>query len=140
MHEGRFDVIACACNCQRVMMAGIARSIKALFPAAYEADCQTAKVERSKLGTCSFADCPTPSDVVTVVNAYTQFHWRGRGLKADYNAIRSCMAWIKANYPGKRIGLPKIGAGLAGGDWSIISAIIAEELSDEAVTIVEYQP
>lgn len=138
--QGQFDVIVHGCNCQCAMGAGIAKSIKALFPAAYKADCRTAKGDRSKLGTCSSAECPTPAGVVMVVNAYTQFHWRGRGVKADYEAIRSCMAWIKANCSGKRIGLPKIGAGLAGGDWPVISAIITGELADEDVTIVEYQP
>jgi O-acetyl-ADP-ribose deacetylase (regulator of RNase III) len=50
------------------------------------------------------------------------------------------MAWIKTNFSGERIGLPKIGAGLAGGDWSVILAIISEELASEDVTIVECRP
>ncbi len=50
------------------------------------------------------------------------------------------MEWIKKQYPGRRIGLPKIGAGLAGGDWPTIAAIIEEELAGEEVTLVEYQP
>ncbi len=50
------------------------------------------------------------------------------------------MGWIKKHYPGRRIGLPKIGAGLAGGDWPTIAAIIEEELAGEDVTLVEYQP
>jgi hypothetical protein len=33
-----------------------------------------------------------------------------------------------------------IGAGLAGGDWEIISAIINEELYGEDHTLVIYQP
>lgn len=50
------------------------------------------------------------------------------------------MEWIKKRYPGRRMGLPKIGAGLAGGDWPTIVAIIEEELAGEDVTLVEYQP
>ena len=46
------------------------------------------------------------------------------------------MRWIKQKYTGKRIGLPKIGAGLAGGDWNVIQKIIEEELPGENVTIV----
>jgi len=34
-----------------------------------------------------------------------------------------------------KVGLPKIGAGLGGGDWSIISKIIEEELGEFDVTI-----
>jgi O-acetyl-ADP-ribose deacetylase (regulator of RNase III) len=49
------------------------------------------------------------------------------------------MRWIRESCRGKRIGLPKIGAGLAGGDWSTIEAIIQEELAGENVAIVEYK-
>ena len=37
-------------------------------------------------------------------------------------------------------GLPLIGAGLAGGDWTIIEKIIEEETRGEYVTIVRYVP
>ena len=138
--QGEFEVIAHGCNCQCEMGAGIAKTIKLAFPEAYAADLRTEKGSRAKLGTCSCAECMTPSGAVTVVNAYTQFHWRGSGVKADYNAIRACMRWLGQHFGGKRIGLPRIGAGLAGGDWDHIFHIIQEELTDQDVTIVEYQP
>jgi len=50
------------------------------------------------------------------------------------------MKWIKEHFEGKRIGRPKIGAGLAGGDWGRISQIIDEKLTGEDVTLVEYRP
>lgn len=40
---GDFDVIIHGCNCQNTMGAGIAKSIKKQFPAAYDADLVTAK-------------------------------------------------------------------------------------------------
>jgi len=46
---------------------------------------------------------------------------------------------VKQKFSGHRIGYPAIGAGLAGGDWKIISAIIDEELANEDHTFVEYQ-
>jgi len=45
---------------------------------------------------------------------------------------------IKQQFSGKRIGYPKIGAGLAGGDWERISRIIDEELAGEDHTLVLY--
>jgi O-acetyl-ADP-ribose deacetylase (regulator of RNase III) len=42
-------------------------------------------------------------------------------------------------FEGKHIGLPKVGAGLAGGDWSIIEKIIIKELKDFKVTVVNYK-
>lgn len=137
---GDFDVIIHGCNCQNTMGAGIARSIKQQFPAAYEADKATAKGSREKLGTYSSATVDCDGRDLTIVNAYTQFNWRGRGIKADYDAIRSVFARIKNDFSGERIGYPLIGAGLAGGDWGVISQIITEELDGENHTLVEYQP
>jgi O-acetyl-ADP-ribose deacetylase (regulator of RNase III) len=74
----------------------------------------------------------------TIVNAYTQFHWQGEGVLADYDAIRSVFRQVKQQFGGKRIGYPKIGAGLARGDWAIISDIIETELAGENHTYVEY--
>lgn len=133
---GRFEVIIHGCNCFCTMGAGIAKQIKSIFPAAYKADCQTPKGERSKLGTYSSAKV----DHLTIVNAYIQYDWRGSGQKADYDAIRSCLAKVAADFSGARIGLPQIGAGLAGGDWGTIMQIIQEELGAAGATVVYYQP
>jgi O-acetyl-ADP-ribose deacetylase (regulator of RNase III) len=75
-----------------------------------------------------------------VINAYTQYSYRGRGIKVDYDAVKNCMQWVKAHCAGQRIGLPKIGAGSAGGDWAKISQILEQELDGEDVTYVEYMP
>lgn len=136
-----FDVIAHGCNCFCAMGRGIAGSIQIMFPEAYEADKATTVGDRSKLGTCTYAHVPIgDGHALTVVNAYTQFHWNGDGVEilADYDAIRSCMKWIKQHHHGQRIGLPKIGAGLARGDWDVILRIIQDVLGDESVTVVEY--
>ncbi len=138
--DGEFDLIVHGCNCFGTMGAGIAKGIKAAFPQAFKADQATARGSKAKLGTCSFAEITANGKTVIVVNAYTQFDWRGSGPKVEYEAVGSCMRWIKERFPGKRIGLPKIGAGLAGGDWTIIAAIIDEELAGEDVTLVEYMP
>ena len=138
--QGEFDLIVHGCNCFCIMGAGIAKGIKSEFPEAFDADQATAKGSKDKLGTCSFAKIEREGIHLIVVNAYTQFHYSGPGIKVDYDAVRSCMKWIKENFEKKRIGLPKIGAGLAGGDWKRISQIIDEELGGEDVTLVEFKP
>lgn len=138
--RGEFDVIAHGCNCMCEMGAGIAKQIKKVFPAAYDADQQTTKGDAGKLGTCTVATCALANGTVDVVNAYTQYDFRGKGVLVDYDAVRSCIKWIKSHYSGKRIGLPKIGAGMARGDWNRIRDLISEELAGEDVTIVEFQP
>jgi O-acetyl-ADP-ribose deacetylase (regulator of RNase III) len=135
---GEFDVIIHGCNCQRAMGAGIAKSIKKAFPEAYEADLETSKGDRKKMGTISTASVKRNNHDITIVNGYTQYHWRGSGVLVDYEALRSVMREVKARFSGKRLGYPKIGAGLAGGDWKVISQIIDQELKGEDHTLVEY--
>jgi len=138
--DGRFDVIVHGCNCQCAMGKGIALSIKQQFPEAYDADLLTPKADRAKLGSISTAEIARPPAHFTIVNAYTQFHWRGEGVLAEYDAIRSAFRFIKRRFSGLRIGYPKIGAGLAKGDWATIAAIIDEELGSEDHTLVEFVP
>lgn len=136
--QGAVDVVAHGCNCMCQMGAGIARTIKHEFPQAYEADCRTRKGDRTKLGTCTWADFETEHGHLIIVNAYTQYDYRGQGVLVDYDAVRNCLRWIAARCGGKRIGLPRIGAGLARGDWDVIRKIIEEELGHMDVTIVEF--
>jgi O-acetyl-ADP-ribose deacetylase (regulator of RNase III) len=134
--NGQFDVIVHGCNCFNTMGAGIAKLIKSEFPEAYKADLKTEKGSKDKLGTISIAK----SGDLTIINAYTQHNWRGRGVKADYEAIRRAFREIKLQFSGCKIGYPAIGAGLAGGDWEVISQIISEELNGEDHTLVVYSP
>ena len=136
--DGHFDVIVHGCNCQCVMGAGIALSIRNTFPEAFAADLATSKGDRAKLGTISVAAVERGGHSIAVVNGYTQFHWRGSGVLVDYDAIRNVMRHVKTRFPGRRIGYPKIGAGLAGGDWDRISLIVDHELLGEEHTFVEY--
>lgn len=137
--DGLFDVIAHGCNCFNTMGSGIAKSIKNRWPKVLAADLATTKGDRSKLGTCIPVKCDTiAGGSVDVVNAYTQYRYGRGGPHADYEAVRSCMVWLNENYKGKRVGLPLLAAGLAGGDWSIIYRHIADSLTDCDVTIVHF--
>lgn len=137
--EGKFDVIIHGCNCFCTMGAGIAKTIKHKFPEAYKADLKTEKGDKAKLGTISWAKSKTTYGKLIIVNGYTQFNWRGNGQKVDYTAIREVFKEVKDKFSGMRIGYPAIGAGLAKGDWKVISEIIDEELKGENHTFVEYQ-
>ena len=137
---GYFDVIVHGCNCFCEMDAGIAKAIKKQFPEAYISDLDTECGAKAKLGTFSSVDIERDKNCFTVVNAYTQFHWSGSGVLVDYDAISKVFGEVRLNYAGNRIGYPKIGAGLAGGDWSKIAAIINQKLQDEDHTLVNYVP
>lgn len=136
--QGTFDVIIHGCNCHCSMNAGIARAIREHFPEAYQADRRTIAGDATKLGTISSATVIRDGRELTIINGYTQFNYSGSGVLVDYDALRGVMRSVKSGFTGQRIGYPKIGAGLAKGDWSTIARIIDEELEGEHHTLVEF--
>ena len=122
------------------MGGGIARTIREEFPEAYAADLATPRGDIKKLGTFSSATVTRNGRQFTIINGYTQYHFHGADVLVDYPAVRRLFAKIKIEFPGKLIGYPKIGAGLAGGDWQILAAIIDEELAGENHSVVLYAP
>ena len=52
--------------------------------------------------------------------------------------LQSVFQKVQRTYSGKRIAYPLIGAGLAGGDWKVISNLINEQLKNENHTLVEF--
>ncbi len=138
--RGHFDVIVHGCNCLCSMGAGIAKSIAGEFPEARLADLKTVKGDRTKLGTYSAASVKRNGHNLTVVNAYIQYNYRGRGVLVDYQALQQVFLEIAHDFEGLRIAYPKIGAGLAKGDWDQISRIIDRALTGEKHTLVEYTP
>lgn len=159
---GEFDVIAHGCNCFCRMGAGLAPKMAAVF------GCDKFPMENlnhsgdiNKLGTIDYSflyvkdgEDPLiefPRDPLLkvadpqlllggwkkliVVNCYTQYY---PGKDLDYGALEMCMYKLRHKFKGLKFGLPKIGAGLAGGTWEYISEIINNQFQGEHVTVVEY--
>jgi O-acetyl-ADP-ribose deacetylase (regulator of RNase III) len=123
------------CNAQGVMGAGIAYKIKELWPAAYVAYREKYEKSGLVLGDIILARVAPKR---FVLNAITQ-QSTGVGPQVDYDAIRKVMSDISdfaKDWPGfsgeakpikpLRVAMPTIGAGLGGGDWNRIAAIIEE--------------
>lgn len=151
-----FDVIAQGCNCFNTQGAGIAKQFVKYFKT------DTFKMENEKSGNINklgnidyellfyskfdnkFHQYPDEYESehhsLYVVNCYTQYHYGNKyGKPFDYDAFTLCMRKINNIFKNKRIGLPMIGAGLAGGNWTKISDIIKTVLKDCNVTIVKYE-
>ena len=122
--DGRFDVIVHGCNCFHTMGSGIALQIKKTFPYAFEVDKKTIKGDKKKLGTYSVASIKINDNYLIILNAYTQYGYGGQNVNVDYTAIKNVFIKIAKDFNGLRIGFPKIGCGLAGGDWKKVSKII----------------
>lgn len=121
------DVIVHGCNAFNTMNKGIAKTIKETFPGAYQVDLTTEKGSRNKLGSITVAH----DNGVIIVNAYTQYTYWDRKDMLSYAAIEQCFKRVKQYYGHLRIGIPKIGAGLARGDWNHIESIIAGVMDDD---------
>ncbi|AHK11480.1 macro domain protein [Shewanella sp. phage 1/40] len=131
--DGEVNVIAHCANCFNTMKSGIAPQIVKMFPEAGEVDKNTVKGDRRKLGNASAAYDEFHN--VLVVNLYGQYYYgytKGKTY-VDYEALRDSFG-VMRNFMSQairspRIGLPKLGSGLAQGDWSIIEQIIKDELT-----------
>ena len=138
---GEFDVIVQGCNCFCRMGSGIAKEIRARYPRAYQVDMLTREGDIQKLGTWTDAD----AGKFWIINAYTQFataSFPGEDV-FEYCAFELILQKLAYTYPGKNIGLPYIGMGLAGGNKTLILAMIedfAKEVAKQGgtVTLVEF--
>lgn len=141
--EGKFCGIVHGCNCHCVMGAGIAPLIAEAFTGVRDADNRTMSGDKDKLGKLSLAYDSEYS--LWVVNAYTQYGTGGRDVgepDIDYWAIGEVFRYLNENFPTKTkpIGIPMIGAGLAGGHWEAIKTIINLVTPDIDITLVKYVP
>ena len=158
--QGHFDVITHGCNCWNQMGAGIAVAMKQNFSCdKFPMEHPNYRGDINKLGTIDYRIISLEIDksikignlnllapvfgTLAVVNSYTQYrygrnHPDGVQKPVDYDAITLCMRKINHIFKGKSIGLPKIGCGLAGGEWSVVRQIIERELVDMDVTIINF--
>jgi O-acetyl-ADP-ribose deacetylase (regulator of RNase III) len=146
IESGNYDVTTHGCNCFCVMKKGLAPQMAKAFGChMFPMEGHMHKGKINKLGTIDGGLIQLDNGkLITVYNSYSQFyHARNMppnmSTPLDYEALRMCLKKINHIHKGQSIILPKIGAGLARGDWSIIESIIREELEDMDVTIVNYK-
>ena len=139
----QFDVIVHGCNCFHAMGSGIAREIAKRYPNASFADQKTIYGDYDKLGNYTWSSSKNKNQF-QIINAYTQYFTSKNGEDVfEYEAFGLVLKKIHHQYGHKRIGLPYIGMGLAGGDKDIILPMIRHfaELCHKdggTVTLVEF--
>ena len=148
-------IIAHGCNAQGVMGSGVAALVKALYPDAFDqyvADLEMMAKEESykdisPLGYVSFwspadlYDNLTP-DCLLIANCITQNLFGRDGSKfVSYDAIHTCFTTLErlAITTRMTINIPRIGAGLGGGDWAVIEAIINSVCKESKVICWDLQ-
>lgn len=130
-------IIVHGCNAKGVMGAGVALAVRRAYPEAFKAYRQIFESEGLQLGTVNFVPI---NEHLVIANAITQEDYNrshGPECMIDYNAIRKCFRVIANEAKAKKLSVhyPMIGAGLGGGDWDTIQAIIEDELFDVERTL-----
>lgn len=123
-----FGILVHGVNCRGRMGSGIALAISKRYPQVYKS--YIAFSDRLSyrpdvlLGMVDFVKI---TDDLIIANAFTQ-HEYGRESQryVSYDAVDSCFAKIGQYAASKNLPVmfPKIGAGLGGGNWDVISEII----------------
>lgn len=130
-------IIVHGCNAQGVMGSGVAKAIRAKWPIAYHVYRKAYEEGEMCLGDI----IPVHVDNKIIVNAITQkFYGKDEKRYVDYNALASCFLKIDQLTSAEhetRIAMPRIGAGLGGGKWDIISWLIGKNLFNLDVIIYE---
>lgn len=161
--QGEFDVIAHGCNCFCAQKSGLApQMVRAFGTDKYPLELFAYKdkygkvIKTKNLGDVNKLgqvegkvfkiydlDGNISNNLLEVVNVYSQFEPGYNSMYPDrppvnYEALRLAFAKMNRMYKGSRIGLPKIGCELAGGDIEIVKQMMIEEFTDCDVTLVEF--
>lgn len=135
VHDREVQAIAHQANCWNTMKSGIAPVLAKAFPPMYEADQATYRGDALKLGTVSYDYI---AEGILGFNLYGQYDFSRFKQDTQYAHVRNSLKEMVTVCIGAgvfSVGLPKIGCGLGGGDWGIVSNIIEEELRNFDVTI-----
>ena len=121
------------CNCFHTMGAGIAKYLSSRYPQILEADKKFGpKGDNLKLGWCCYVML---NEHLYIANCYTQYHYGKRfGPPVNYSAIESCLLRAGKVVPKSyEIRSPKIGCGLAGGDWNVVEPLFEKYLPNAII-------
>lgn len=125
------------CNNQGVMGSGVAAIVRRDYTEAYLKYKEWHQQGTMELGKIQLVE----SNGKVIINAITQdFYGKSGERFASYDAIDSCMKLTNSvafRLGWNKVAMPMIGAGLGGGEWSIIERIIEHNFT--SVQPVVYQ-
>jgi O-acetyl-ADP-ribose deacetylase (regulator of RNase III) len=123
------------CNCAGSMGAGIAIEFKRRWPRMYDEYVARCADRRFGLG-----DVFVWSEGEhTIFNLGTQEHWRKKAQIPALTKSLTKMLDFAVNAGIERVGLPRIGAGLGGLDWTRVKKVITEAAVEPKVTMVVFE-
>ena len=143
--NNEINVLVHQANCFNTMGSGIAKEIKARLPEMFAADCETIKGHVEKLGSYSYAIFGGDNNLPKYgFNLYGQYRYGNDKQHTDYVAIKegliSIREYLEIACPvGVVVGTSRLGCGLGGGSWGVVSKIIEEQLCNYGYEVVCYE-
>lgn len=125
-------IIGHQANCRGSMGSGLAKQIKNKYPSVYKEYVQCKQTHGLLLGMTTYTQV---HQNLWVANLMGQDHWKGTAPLTNYTALSACLKTV--NVRSEILGIPlylpyKLGCGLAGGDWNIVSDMI-DEIAPNAI-------
>jgi len=95
--------------------------------------------EQFELGEVQFVNINSDLSIANMIGQHQIKRLRGQ-IPIRYEAVEKCLSKVADYSKGNNfsVHMPRIGCGLAGGDWNIIEQIIQKELIDKNIKVTVY--
>jgi O-acetyl-ADP-ribose deacetylase (regulator of RNase III) len=130
-------IICHQANCIGAMGAGLAKSIRDLWPHIYDDYYKAVKNQEFNMGDCRIAQA-APGVFVAHLAGQQGIGYRKK--QTDYHSLRKAFRNLRRQINGSYVLLRMpiyipygIGCGLGGGDWEVVRKIIEEELPNAII-------
>ena len=142
--EAPQPIIVHQVNCQGVMGSGVAKAIRDKYPEVYMRyndyvldHLDIEDFHSSRLLGRTFLT--QGKDGKIIANVFGQDHFIPRGIRhTSYDALEKGLQQLKNDTDGD-LAMPRIGCGLGGGDWHIVSAIIESVFDDRNIYVYDLE-
>lgn len=129
------DALAHGCNCAGAMGKGIALEFKKRFPRMYET-----YRNRCLSGQFNLGDVFVwTEDSIVIFDLGTQRSWRSKATIPAITESVQKMLLIGQKMGIRRIGIPRIGAGLGGLEWDDVKQILTQIANKFDIELVVFQ-
>lgn len=132
--DDTLDALAHGCNCAGAMGKGIALTFKNKYPKmylSYKSSCSNK--------TFTLGDVFVWKDDKIIFNLGTQTSWKTPATLTAIEKSLTRMKYLAEEMNIKRIGIPRIGAGLGGLNWNDVKAIIEKVFSISNIDLIVYE-
>lgn len=137
--EGK-KIIAHICNDQGGWGAGFVLALSNKWKEPEEHYREAFAKGEIKMGTVQVVKTATPNiDVVNMV-AQHSYKTKDNPLPLSYETLQVCLSKLRyvATYLHATVHMPRIGCGLAGGDWKMVEQMIQTEICNKGIPVYVY--